>query len=123
MILGTIENGLHPRVRLKLESPVGPLDFKALFDSGFDGQVALPYFAADCLHLELARFVEVTYANGQMVEEVVCHGELHWHHELRAVEIILSDDDERAIGTDLLQGCFVTMDFIKNVLRIDKPAA
>ncbi len=122
MIQGTIENGLHPRVRLKLESPIGPLDFKALFDSGFDGQVALPYLAADRLHLELARFVEVTYANGQSVEEVVCHGVLHWHDKQRAVEIILSDDDEPAIGTDIMHGCLVTMDFIKNDLRIEQPA-
>lgn len=123
MMQGTIENGLHPRLRLKLESPVGPLEFKALFDSGFDGQVALPYFAADRLHLELARFVEVTYANGQSEEEVVCHGELHWHGEQRAVEIILSDDDEPAIGTDLMQGCVVTTDFTTDVLMIAKPGA
>ncbi|NUO83008.1 hypothetical protein HUU05_23295 [candidate division KSB1 bacterium] len=123
MIQGTIENGLHSRLRLKLESPTGPLDFKALIDSGFDGQVALPYFAADKLRLELARFVEVTYANGQSVAEVVRHGVLHWHDKLRAGEVILSDDGEPAIGTDLMQGCVVTMDFIQNVLQIDKSAA
>ncbi len=122
MIQGIIEKGLHPRVRLRLESPTGPVDFKMLFDSGFDGQVALPYFVADRLHLEMARFVEVTYANGQSVEEVVCHGELHWHDKLRAVEIILSDDDEPAIGTDLMQGCLATMDFAANDLRIETPA-
>lgn len=83
----------------------------------------MPYFAADRLRLELARFVEVTYANGQSVEEVVCHGVLHWHEELRPVEIILSDDDEPAIGTDLMQGCLVSMDFITNALKIEKPVA
>jgi hypothetical protein len=42
MIDGIIENGLHPRLRIKLESQAGPIEFKALFDSGFDGQLALP---------------------------------------------------------------------------------
>lgn len=121
MMHGIIENGLHPRLRITLESPTGPIDFKALFDSGFDGQVALPYFAADRLRLEVARFVEVTYANGQKIEEIVCHGEVFWHGETRIVEVVLSDDDEPAVGTALLQGCMVMMDFIHNTFNIDKP--
>jgi len=121
MMHGIIENGLHPRLRITLASSTGPIEFKALFDSGFDGQVALPYFAADRLRLEIARFVEVTYANGQKIEEIVCHGEIFWHDEHRTVEIVLSDDDEPAIGTGLLKGSLVIMDFINDVFNIDQP--
>jgi predicted aspartyl protease len=120
MINGIIENGLYPRLRIKLASQAGPFEFKALFDSGFDGQLALPYFAANRLRLEIVRFVEVTYANGQKNEEIVCRGEISWHDELRAVEIVLSDDDEPAIGTALLGGCLVTMDFVNDTFSIDK---
>ncbi|MDZ7291361.1 MAG: hypothetical protein ONB44_25070 [candidate division KSB1 bacterium] len=120
MIHGAIENGLHPRLLITLESQAGPIEFKALFDSGFDGQVALSYFAADRLRLEIVRVVEVTYANGQKDEEIVCRGEISWHDELRAVEIVLSDDDEPAIGTGLLEGCLVMMNFVNDTFSIDK---
>jgi hypothetical protein len=63
----------------------------------------------------------MTYANGQKIEEIVCHGEIFWHGETRIVEVVLSDDDEPAIGTALLQGCMVMMDFIHNTFDIDKP--
>jgi len=122
MMRGTIENGLHPRLKITLASKAGSLDLKALVDSGFDGQVALPYFAADRLKLEVVRFVEVTYANGQKLEEIVCEGEIFWHDELHSIEIVLSDDDEPAIGTGLLKGCVIIMDFVHNFLTIDKQA-
>ena len=122
MMNGAIENRLHPRLMISLNSQIQPIELKALVDSGFDGQVALPYFAADRLQLEAVRFAEVTYANGQKAEEIVCRGEILWHSKLRSVEIVLSDDEEPAIGTGLLQGCVVTMDFIHDTLNIDKPA-
>jgi len=121
MMQGIIENGRHPRLRVMLASPTTTIDFKALFDSGFDGEVALPYFVADQLRLEIVRFAEVTYANGQKIEEIVCEGEIFWHEERRPVEIVLSEDDQPAIGTSLLQGCWVMMDFIYNTFNIDRP--
>jgi len=122
MMNGIIENGLYPRLPITLLAQDGPIKLKALVDSGFDGQVALPYFAADRLQLEVARLAEVTYANGQRIEEIVCRGEVLWNEEVRSVEIALSEDDEPAIGTKLLKGCVMTMDFIQDALTIDKPA-
>jgi len=122
MIQGGIEDGLYPRLTITLNSQSEPLKIKALLDSGFDGQVALPYVAADRFQLEAVRLADVTYANGEKTEEIICHGEILWHDEPRAIEIVLSDDEEPAIGTGMLEGCIVTMDFISDILTISKPA-
>jgi predicted aspartyl protease len=76
------------------------IDLKALVDSGFDGQVALHYNAADRYQLEPIKLAEVTYANGQRVKELVCRGNVLWHNQPRRVQIVLSDDEEPAIGHD-----------------------
>jgi predicted aspartyl protease len=60
MIQGAIEDGLYPRLTITLNSQSGPLRIKTLLDSGFDGQLALPYFAADRLQLEAVRLADVT---------------------------------------------------------------
>ncbi len=97
------------------------VNLKALVDSGFDGQVALHYDAADRYQLEVVRLTEVTYANGQKVEEIVCRGKVLWHNEVRRVQIVLSDDEEPAIGTRLLKGSIMTMNFVDNILAIALP--
>jgi predicted aspartyl protease len=123
MMNGTIDDSLYPRLLFTLLSQAGPVKHKALVDSGFDGQVALPYFAADHLRLEVARLAEISYANDQKVEEIICRGEILWHDEVCSVEIALSDDEQPAIGTGLFKGCVMTMDFRNDTLTIEKPAS
>ena len=118
---GAIEKGIHPRMVIALATDKERVNLKALVDSGFDGQVALHYDAADRYKLEIVRLTEVTYANGQKEEEIVCHGKVFWHDEVRRVQIILSDDEEPAIGTRLLKGSIMTMNFVHNTLAIALP--
>jgi hypothetical protein len=47
---------------------------------------------------------------------------LLWYGKWRPIKIVLSNDEELAIGTGLLQGSVVTMDFVKNKLTIAGPA-
>lgn len=121
MMTGTIEKGIHPRLMVTLATEKEQVNLKALVDSGFDGQVALHYDAADRYQLEVVRLTEVTYANGQKVEEIVCRGKVLWHNEVRRVQIVLSDDEEPAIGTRLLKGSIMTMNFVDNILAIALP--
>lgn len=118
---GTIERGIHPRLLFDLVTNQGRVNFKALVDSGFDGQLALHYDAADRYQLEVVRLTEVTYANGQKAEEIVCRGTVLWHNEVQRVQIVLSDDEEPAIGTRLLKGSIMTMNFVQNTLTIVLP--
>ena len=122
MISGVIENGIHPRVLVKLLAAQSQVEIDALVDSGFDGQLALHYDAADRYQLEPIKLAEVTYANGQKAKELSCLGKILWHDQIRRVQVVLSDDEESAIGTRLLKGSIMTMDFIDNSLTIALPS-
>ncbi len=121
MITGVIENGIHPRVLVELLTTQAQVEIDALVDSGFDGQLAFHYEAADRYQLEPIKLSEVTYANGQKTKELVCIGKILWHDQIRRVHIVLSDDEESAIGTRLLKGSIMTMNFVDNKLTIALP--
>lgn len=118
MIKGHIEDGLYPRIKVFLFSGDNELDVKALVASGFDGDLGLNYKYVDLLHLEIEDIILVEYANGRIEEEISCTGYLKWFDMKKKVQITLSDDEESTIGTRLLQGSVVTMDFIKNLITI-----
>jgi len=73
--------------------------------------------------LEIYDFIKVEYANGQSEKELVCRGRVNWHEQWQEMDIVLSADEEPALGTSLLAGCVMTMNFIENSLTIEKPLA
>ncbi|MCI0697050.1 hypothetical protein L0337_34215 [candidate division KSB1 bacterium] len=121
MMIGDIERGIHPRLTITLVTANEQVELDTLVDSGFDGQLALHYNAADRYQLEPIKLAEVTYANGQKIKELVCLGKVLWHNQLRHVQVVLSDDEKPAIGTRLLKGSIMTMDFVENTLKIALP--
>ena len=122
MLIGTIEKSRYPRLLLAFFAQGNPIDLKFLVDSGFDDEVALSYNQADLFELEIQDYVKVTYASGEWAQELIALGKIVWFGEARDVRVILSDDEEPAIGTKLLKGCVATMDFIQDTLTIVKPA-
>lgn len=74
------------------------------------------------IKLEIQDYVKVTYASGEWENELIAQDKIVWFGEEREVRVIFSDDEEPAIGTKLLKGCVMTMDFIQDALTIDKPA-
>jgi predicted aspartyl protease len=122
MITGTIEQSLYPHIVLSIFDQGRLANLEFLVDSGFDDEVALSYNQADLFKLEIQDYVKVTYASGEWENELIAQGKIVWFGKEREVRVILSDDEEPAIGTKLLKGCVMTMDFIQDALTIDKPA-
>lgn len=121
MITGKIESGLYPRILITVVAPAGNSVEKMLIDTGFDYDVAMHYDDVDRFELELIDYIEVEYASGEKDEEIYCRGKIEWFGEVKDVRVILSNDEEPAIGTRLLKGCVMNMSFIDNTLTIDKP--
>jgi len=121
MIIGNIEEGVYPRVHTTVVTSAGNVVEKMLIDTGFDGEMAINYDAADRFEIELEEYLKIEYASGESIDEIYGHGKILWFDEIREVEIIFSNDEEPAIGTRLLNGCVMTMNFIGNTLTIDKP--
>lgn len=121
MITGVIEAGLHPLIALEVAGTRGSEILSTLVDTGFNWNVGLHYDFADRLRLEFYDFARIEYANGESEEELVCQGRVKWHEQWQDIDIVLSNDEEPSLGTALLKGCLLNMDFIDNVLTIDKP--
>jgi len=121
MISGLIEDSLHPHILLEIAGRQDTANLLMLVDTGFDLDIGLHYDFADRLGLEIYDFAEIEYANGKSEKELVCHALVKWHGLWQDIDVVLSDDEEPALGTRLLQGCIMTMDFIQNTLTIDKP--
>ncbi len=120
MIRGTIEDGLHPLVVLEITGDKGSEAFVMLVDTGFDVDVALHFSFADRLGLEIYDTALFEYANGESQEELLCRAQILWHGHWQEIDVVLSNDEQPAIGTRLLSGCMMTMDFVHNTLTIDK---
>ncbi|MCI0698693.1 hypothetical protein L0337_42680 [candidate division KSB1 bacterium] len=118
---GKIENGLHPKIRVEVAGKNSSQKFLALVDTGFDLEVALHRGEASKLGLKPRGFVWIDYADGERLHEPACPARVLWHGKWKEIEVILSNDDEPAVGTGLLRGSVVTMDFVKNKLRIEGP--
>jgi predicted aspartyl protease len=121
MINGNIEFSRYPRIHLDLIVHGQKESLKFLIDTGFDSELALSYNQADLYELELLQSVRVTYADGESNEELIAVGKIGWFGQEREVRIVLSNDEEPAIGTRLFKGCVMTMNFIDDKLMIDKP--
>jgi len=121
VIKGKIENGLHPKVWAELAGKVAFKKLLMLIDTGFDLSVALHHREAALLGLKIKKYMWITYANGERACEPICPARVLWHGKWKNIEIVLSNDEEPAIGTGLLQGSVVTLDFVKNKLAIAEP--
>jgi len=85
----------------------------AVIDTGFNGQVSLARRVANALDLPLTYegTVEVELADGTVVETDVYSGPIRFDgHELEA-EILLTDAEDTLIGTGLLTGKVLLMNF------------
>lgn len=121
MINGKIEESRYPRIFLSLTAHDKMESLEFLIDTGFDSELALSYNHADLYELELLQSVRVSYADGGSNEELMAVGKIVWFGEEREVRVVLSNDEEPAIGTRLLKGCLMNMNFIDDTLTIDKP--
>lgn len=122
MIKGKIENGLHPKIWVEIAGKIASRRFSALVDTGFELDVGLHHSEAARLGLKSEDFVWVRYANGERVKEPYGLGRVLWHGKWKEIEVVLSNDEEPAIGTQLLRGSIATPDFVKNKLMIEEPS-
>ncbi len=123
MLTGIIEQSRYPKLMLPFVAQVKRTDLKFLVDTGFDSEMALSYGHADRFDLEILQYAKVTYASGKSEQEIIARGKIVWFGKEREVRVILSDDEEPAIGTRLLKDCVMTMNFRNDTLIIEKPTS
>jgi hypothetical protein len=63
------------------------------------------------LGLELRNVVEIELADGTLTLEPVYTAQVDWDGELKEVDVTLTFSDEALVGTGLLEGKSVNLDF------------
>ncbi|MFQ5813700.1 MAG: hypothetical protein ACE5I2_11020 [Anaerolineae bacterium] len=71
--------------------------------------------------LELAYTSQFELADGTLVQdELVFVGKAFWREEYRDVEIVSTRSEEALLGTGLLEGAQVQLDFARGTVYINK---
>jgi len=99
------------------------LTLEAIVDTGFDGEICVPLDVGVTLGLELTGVRLVEYADGSQKRDLVFAGKARFLKRKRKVDISLTNGDEALIGTGLLAGCRLSVDFDTGNVRLKRKPA
>ena len=108
---GHVDDQGQPIMEIRVGGSRGEISLNAIVDTGFSGDVSLPTSIAVQLGLELWGSEVFELADGNRVEGLVFAGRLVLEDEEREAEIVLSNSQEALLGTGLLRGRCLEIDF------------
>jgi clan AA aspartic protease len=95
---------------LRVQSTNGEI-IECLIDTGFNGALVLSRSEAARLNLiVLGRVTIIGVGRARMVADIA-ELEIEWLGQTRAVEVIISDGDDSLLGTELLDGSRLVIDY------------
>lgn len=89
-----------------------------LIDTGFDGALVLPRSEASRLNLTILGRVPIIGVGRVRAIADIAELEVEWLGETMAVEVIISDGDDSLLGTQLLDGSRLLVDYINYTVTI-----
>lgn len=87
------------------------IEFTAIVDSGFDGDLCVPTRLAVQLGLELIGEQHVELADGTQRNQLVFAGSVRFFGATREVQIMLTDSEDALIATSLLDRYRLAIEF------------
>jgi clan AA aspartic protease len=89
-----------------------------LIDTGFDGSLVLPRSEANRLNLTVLGRVPIIGVSRLRSIADIAELEVEWLGEIRAVEVIISDGDDSLIGTQMLDGSRLVVDYMNYIVTV-----
>ncbi len=105
---------------IEVIGPHGSITIDGLIDTGFEGYLCLPVEDAIRLGLQLVDRVLANYADGHQKKELVFAGRVRFFDAPHDVEIFLTESETPLIGTSLLEGYRLLIDFGSGQVEIAK---
>ena len=99
---------------------VGGPSFECVIDTGFDGALILPASVAEQLRLPIVARLVFELVGGARMTADVALGEIEWLGERRSVEVILSESNDALIGTEILEGAKLVIDYADRVINLSR---
>lgn len=116
---GYFDKFVHPRVRLIVKGLRKSLRNDPVVDTGFDGDLCLPVKVAIQVGLELSGESIVELADGSKKRELSFLGSVFWQGQERLVKIFLTNSEDALIGSGLLQGQKLAIDYANRTVTIE----
>jgi clan AA aspartic protease len=102
---------------LRVQATNGEI-IECLIDTGFNGALVLPRADAVRLNLTvLGRAPIIGVGRARLVADIA-ELEIEWLDQTRAVEVIISDGDDSLLGTELLDGNRLVVDYIAYTVTV-----
>ena len=121
MIKGEIGDSGSPLIKTKIIGSRAEIAIDGLLDTGFDGCLCLPITTAVSLGLELIDLRRSELADGTILEdEPVFIGKMEWDGCIIDVDIVLTKSTDTLLGTALLRGMDVRLNYSTNEIVIRK---
>ena len=110
---GWVNSSLEAIVRLRFSNGV---EHDFIIDTGFDGALVLPRHIVESLGLTIVGSEEVKLAQGKTDMESAL-AKVIWLGKERDAEVLITED-ESLIGTELLRGTCLTIDYVALITSI-----
>lgn len=91
-----------------------------IIDTGFSGELCLPPRTIHAMGFERVGREPFVLADGRIVRADVYKGQIQWFNHNRSVEVIALDNPRGLLGTQLLQGCTLTVHFGRRKVYISQ---
>lgn len=120
-LIGTVEPDGRPTVGIRVEGRAQPL--VSIVDTGFNGKIWVPSSVAEGPGFEPLGSEYVTLADGSVIEVVVATTTIDWFGRWEEVAVIAGGMGEPLIGTAMLVGCRLEVDFAVGSVRVTRAPA
>lgn len=94
-------------------------ELEGIIDTAFDGALLLPRAFAESLKMSVTDQAEVTWLGETRVRQDLGTLRIQWLGTERDAEVIVHDGNEALIGTLLLEGTKLTIDYVARTVLIE----
>lgn len=119
MIEGYVSQVLEPVIEIGLSRAGTLTNIPAVVDTGFSGHVCLSEQYLEQIDLTFRYVERYELADGAVVVKDVFRGTIVFDEERREVNVILTASQDTLIGSSLLDGRRLTVDYLGRRVRIE----
>lgn len=114
---GSVNSSREALIEVRLNSGEA---IECVVDTGFDGGLMLPRAFADSLQIPILGRLTFEMVGGMKMVAPVGLLAIEWLDELREIEMIVGEGNDALIGTELLTGTTLNIDYVARVVTISK---
>jgi clan AA aspartic protease len=116
---GSVNARLEPWLHVRATSGER---IECLIDTGFNGGLMLPRSTAQKLNLTILGRVPIIGVGRTRLVADIAELAVEWLGQSRAVEVIIGDEDDSLLGTQLLDGSRLVVDYVDYITTVSNEA-